>query len=69
MTIAVDGDVGETALNDVTEEIKDEIDGLAEITYTSIVAKKEREIAIEISENTLRKYNLTFGQVSQAIQN
>jgi len=69
LTIAVDGDVGETALNDLTEEIKDEIDGLAEITYTSIVAKKEREIAIEISENTLRKYNLTFGQVSQAIQN
>ena len=69
LTIAVDGDVGDTALNDVTEEIKDEIDGLAEVTYTSIVAKKEREIAIEISENTLRKYNLTFGQVSQAIQN
>ena len=69
LTIAVDGDVGETALNDVTEVIKDEIDGLAEVTYTSIVAKKEREIAIEISENTLRKYNLTFGQVAQAIQN
>ena len=69
LTIAVDGDVGETALNDVTEEIKDEIDGLPEVTYTSIVAKKEREISIEISENTLRKYNLTFDQVSQAIQN
>ncbi len=69
LTIAVDGDVGETALNYVTEEIKDEIDGLPEVTYTSIVAKKEREIAIEISENTLRKYNLTFVQVSQAIRN
>ena len=69
LTIAIDGDVGETALNDVTEEIKDEIDGLPEVTYTSIVAKKEREIAIEISENTLRKYNLTFVQVSQAIRN
>ena len=69
LTIAIDGDVGETALNDITEEIKDEIDGLPEVTYTSIVAKKEREIAIEISENTLRKYNLTFVQVSQAIRN
>ena len=69
LTIAVDGDVGETALNYVTEEIKDEIDGLPEVTYTLIVAKKEREIAIEISENTLRKYNLTFVQVSQAIRN
>ena len=69
LTIAVDGDVGETALNYVTEEIKDEIDGLPEVTYTSIVAKKEREIAIEISENTLRKYNLTFVQIAQAIKN
>ena len=69
LTIAIDGDVGETALNDITEEIKDEIDGLPEVTYTSIVAKKEREIAIEISENTLRKYNLTFVQIAQAIKN
>lgn len=69
LTVAVGGDVSESTLNNITEEVRDELDGLSEITLTSFVAKKEREIAIEISENTLRKYNLSFEQVARAIKN
>lgn len=69
LTIAVDGDVSEETLSSITEEIKDELDALSEITLTSFVAKKEKEIAIEISESTLRKYNLTFDQISAAVRN
>ena len=52
----------------VTEEVKDEIDGLPSVTYSSFVAKKDKEISIEVSENSLRKYDLTLGQISQAIR-
>ena len=69
LTIAVDGDVSEETLSSITEEIKDELDALSEITLTSFVAKKEKEIAIEISESTLRKYDLTFDQISAAVRN
>ena len=69
VTVAIDGDMGESELSDLTAEIKDEIDGLPEITYTQFVARKDKEISLEISENTLRKYNLSFYQVSQAVQN
>ena len=69
LTVAVDGAVNETTLSNITEEIKDELDALSEVTLTSFVAKKEKEIAIEISENALRKYNLTFNQISSAVQN
>ncbi len=68
ITVAVGGDMDESTLTNLTEEIKDEIDALPEVTYSSFVAKKEKEISIEISENNLRKYDLTLGQVSRAIQ-
>ena len=42
LTIAVDGDVSEETLSSITEEIKDELDALSEITLTSFVAKKEK---------------------------
>jgi len=69
LTVAIHGNVDELTLNDLTDEVKDEIDALPEVTLTSRVAKQEREISIEISENTLRKYNLTFNQISQSINN
>tara|TARA_B100000959_G_scaffold208680_1_gene219161 strand:- start:5007 stop:8159 length:3153 start_codon:yes stop_codon:yes gene_type:complete len=69
VTIAVDGDIGEKGLIALTAEVKDEIDALPEITFSEFIAKKDRELTIEVSENTLRKYNLSFYQVSQAIQN
>ena len=52
----------------LTEEVKDEIDGLPSVTYSSFVAKKDKEISIEVSEKSLRKYDLTLGQISQAIR-
>ena len=58
LTIAVDGDVGDTALNDVTEEIKDEIDGLAEVTYTSIVAKTDAPVPSSILLFTSAKISI-----------
>ena len=68
ITVAVDGDVNESILIDFTESIKDELDALPEVTYTTLVGKRPREIAIEVSEITLRKYNLTLDQISRAIQ-
>ena len=68
ITVAVGGDMDELTLTNLTEEIKDEIDALPEVTYSSFVAKKEKEISIEISENNLRKYDLTLSQVSRAIR-
>ena len=69
ITVAVSGEMDELTRANLTEEVKDDLDALPEITYTSIIAKKDKEISIEISEKTLRKYNLTLGQISAAIQN
>ena len=68
ISVAVSGEMDEFTRATLTDEVKDDIDALPGITYTSIVAKKDKEISIEISEITLRKYNLTFNQISSAIQ-
>tara|TARA_B100001250_G_scaffold414108_1_gene450708 strand:+ start:1221 stop:4334 length:3114 start_codon:yes stop_codon:yes gene_type:complete len=69
ITVAVGGEMDELTLTNLTEEVKDEIDALPGVTYSSFVAKKDKEISIEISEKTLRKYDLTLGQISRTIQN
>ena len=67
ISVAVHGELDDNSLNQFTEEIKDEIDDLSGITFTSIVADLENEIKINIQESSLRKYNLSFQQIAQSI--
>ena len=68
ITVAVSGDMSEESLVNLTEDIRDEINDLEGITSTAIKGKKAREISIEISESTLKKYGLSFDFVSTAIR-
>ena len=68
ISVALHGDLDDNVLNKLTEDIKDEIDGLSEVTFSSIVADLETEIAIDIDEASLRKYNMSFQQIAQSIQ-
>ena len=68
ISVAVHGDLDDNSLNKLTEDIKDEIDGLSGVTFTSIVADLENEIKINIQESSLRKYNLSFHQIAQSIR-
>ena len=68
ISVAVHGKLEDNSLNKLTEDIKDEIDGLPEVTFTSIVADLESEIKIDIKESSLRKYNLSFQQIAQSIK-
>ena len=68
ITVAVYGDIEEESLVAISENIKDEIDGLPEISLTTIIGKKPREISIEISELTLKKHQLSIAQVARSIR-
>ena len=68
ISVAVHGDLDDIILNRLTEDIKDEIDALPEVTFSSIVADLETEIAIDIDEASLRKYDLSFQQIAESIQ-
>ena len=68
MQIAVSGDLNENSLTTISKRIQDEISILPDITLTTLAGIKKKEISIEISENQLRKYSLTFDQVIAAVR-
>ena len=67
ITIAVHGQVDEASLLDIAEKVRDEVSELPNITQTRL-GKKPREISIEISENTLQKYGISFDYVANNIR-
>ena len=54
-------------LKDYAEQIKDEIRALPE-SQVRVMSSRVHEIAIEVSEESLRKYGITFDQVSQVVR-
>ncbi len=68
MQIAVSGNLNENSLTTISKRIQDEISILPDITLTTLAGIKSKEISIEISENQLRKYSLTFDQVIAAVR-
>ena len=68
INVAVYGDAPEATIKRLTEDIKDEITNLPGITLAELFGIRLGEIHIEISEETLRRYSLTLGQVAAAVR-
>ena len=68
ITVAVTGNIDEMSLSKISEKIRDKIARLDGITLTSLAGIKSKEISIEISENQLRKYKLTFDHIISAVR-
>ncbi len=66
--IAVYGDASESVIKHLAENIKDELTNLPGITMAELSSVRQRQIYIEISEKTLQKYNLSLGQVADAVK-
>ena len=68
MQVSVSGDIDEESLTNIAKRIQDEISTLPNITLTTLSGIKSKEIAIEVSENQLKKYSLTFEQIVNAVK-
>lgn len=68
INVQVSGPMDEVALKELTEMIRDEMLALPEVTSVQEMGVRPFEIAIEISEQTLREYGLTLEQVAQIIR-
>ncbi len=68
MWISVFGDADEHVLKDYAQQVRDEIVTLPGVTRADVIGARNDEITIEISESTLREYNLTLDQVAQAVR-
>jgi multidrug efflux pump subunit AcrB len=68
INVAVSGDVDEMTLRRLGERVRDEILALDAVTQADLVNVRPYEISIEVSEQALRRYNLSFSQVAEAVQ-
>jgi multidrug efflux pump subunit AcrB len=68
MWLSLYGDATEATLKELAKSIRDEIKKLPGVSKVDVVAARNYEIAIEISEHRLREYGLTFEQVVNAVR-
>ncbi len=69
MRVAVHGDVGERKLKRLAEQLRREVARLPAITIVRLFGTRQEEVSIEVSEEALRRYSLSFSQVADAIRN
>jgi len=69
MRVAVHGNIGERKLKHLAEQLRREVAQLPAITIVQLFGTRQEEVSIEVSEESLRRYNLSFSQVADAIRN
>ena len=62
------GDVEEKALKVAVERVRDDLRNSGVISQVELKGVRVDEIAIEVSEQALRRYGLTFAQVADAVR-
>ena len=67
MYLALYGDADRLTLQRAATDLRLELTKLTGLQLTDQISKIPEQVTIEISEEALRRYNLTFSQVSQAI--
>ena len=68
LTVVLYGDVSERTLKELAEDVKDDLTVLPNISQVDVGGVRPYEISIEVSEETLRKYGLSFDQVTAAVR-
>ncbi len=68
INVSLSGNADEKALKRLGERVRDEIMDLEGITHADLENARDYEISIEVSEDALRRHNLTFDFIAQAVR-
>ncbi|HKJ90035.1 MAG TPA: efflux RND transporter permease subunit, partial [Oceanipulchritudo sp.] len=68
LNIVLSGPLTEKDLKKLGERVRDEITNLPGVTQVGLRGARPYEVAVEISEQTLQAYGLTFADVANAIR-
>ncbi|MFP3426813.1 efflux RND transporter permease subunit [Pseudoalteromonas sp. SIMBA_162] len=69
IAVTVSSDYGEKETREYAEKVRDQILRLPNVTQVELSGVRDYELAIEVSQDTLRQYNLSLAQISSAIAN
>jgi HAE1 family hydrophobic/amphiphilic exporter-1 len=68
VNIAIYGNVSELALRRVAEKVREDLLTFDTISQVNLAGVRDYEISVEISEENLRRYRLTFDQIAAAVR-
>ena len=68
ITVAVHGEASEKTLKALAETIRDDLTAADGISQVDVSGVRNYEISIEVSEEALRRYGLSFQQVANAVR-
>ena len=68
ISVVLSGDLEERDLAELGAQIRDEITNLPEITNASLQGTRSYEISIEVDEQALERYGLTFAEIAAALR-
>jgi len=66
--VTVAGDIGERALKELGEQLRDELAAQPHVSVVDLVSPRPYELSVEVSEYNLRRYDLDFTDVVNAIR-
>ncbi|MEZ5977811.1 MAG: efflux RND transporter permease subunit [Planctomycetota bacterium] len=66
--VAISANGDEWALRTLADEIRDELTALDDVSQVDLVNARPYEITLELSEDRLREYELTFDEVAAAVR-
>lgn len=69
IAVTVSSDYNEKETLEYAEQVRDELLRIPAITQVELSGVRNYELAIEVSQDTLRQYDLTLAQISSAIAN
>jgi len=67
--VAVHGDLNERELKRLAEQLRREAAVLPAITVVELFGVRREEVSVQVSEEALRRYNMSFAEVANAIRN
>ncbi|UXK07854.1 efflux RND transporter permease subunit [Shewanella putrefaciens] len=67
--VSVYGDMTLHDMKELAKSVRDDLTQLPAVTRAKVTGVRDYEISIEVSEDKLREYGLTFSQVALAVQN
>ncbi|MEM8660501.1 MAG: efflux RND transporter permease subunit [Pseudomonadota bacterium] len=68
LDVAITGPADERALKELAQQVRDDIVRLPQVTQATVTNTRPYEISIEVSEESLRRNNLSFDEVANAVR-
>lgn len=68
INVAVSGQTDELTLKQIGERVRDDISNLPDVSQVDLAGTRPYEISLEVSEEELRNYGLTFDEVARAVR-